>query len=166
MLKKSPLFMLLFSFLFCGNITFASPIVNLSDTCTCYSTSMSKFDISRCEKVAAPRIVGIFADEDGINTINIQPGITYDAPVFKNYQGGMGQNAVGFRSPGPTDIDGSVYASAEKLPVIYAVPTYFTTVDGRITSALSMLLKENIDPTTCNYTPDNKQQTALHIIAK
>lgn len=147
---------------------FATPVQNVSDTCTCFTVSSVPIPryISHCDKVATPRIVGLFADPNGDTTVNILPGITYDAPVFNNYQNNPGVKATGFRSPGPADynLDTSLYITQDEFPSLYAVPIFLNAGSGEISSgAIVMLSKDNFDVNTCTYKPSDSQHDS-HVI--
>lgn len=168
-MKKSGLSLIL-SFVM-PTIVCASPMVNMTDTCSCFATSTAQyaFDIDHCEKASTPRIAGVYTDSQFNNMKLVMPGITIDAPVITDYI--QGYDCVGFASPGPKQYthDGSILcAAAGLLPPIYAVPLYVTIKNSYgtpfNTDVLILLTPNELDPHTCAYTNPHGSATTSKVI--
>lgn len=135
---------------------FASPVINISDRCSCFSKNNLPYDIDHCENVASPRLVGVFKDATGEDIYLEQPGETVDITV----QDQSGNNMVGIRCPGPARVvsGGSAFHATPNLPltIVYAVPVYLNKINNSNFYASDQLIAINerdFDLATCTYLP-------------
>lgn len=139
----------------------ASPVINISDRCSCFSKDGFPFvsHIDHCESTPSPRLIGVAKDQVREEVYISEPGETVDIPLKDE----SGNDMVGVRYPGPSKVisgGGAIHATSptNTLPITYAIPIYINKIPNggnHYESDQVILLKQNeFNLATCTYLPE------------